>query len=191
MKKLRYLLLVCCVLLVTPNLFSSQKGKKNTYVIDYAFKLYGQTRRYNMEVKSEDKGGVRIDWTIFSYQKWLKGSYHISSKGLCCGTDLNFIQPINGMKEYMKDNETFGLISVNALKELKKSGAFVYNNTTYRLQEKQEISIKEETLDVLFVIADIDNTKMWIWDNESLPLIIQIEDNPLEINYYIENFNKK
>lgn len=191
MKIFRYLLLFTALSLISPNIISQKYSNDNHIEVDYAFQLYGQTRRYNMNIHKIDKGGVRIDWTIFSYQKWLKGSYHISKKGLCCGDALNFIQPVNGMNEFLKDNETFGLISVSALKELKKSSVFVYNNTIYRLQQKQKMSIGGEALDVFYVIADIDNTKLWIWDNESLPLIIKIENNPLEINFYIEKFRRK
>ncbi len=191
MKKLKYLLLVCCILSLTPILSAKESKSTDTIELNYVFQLYGQTRRYKMEINTDYETGVRFDWTIFSYQKWLKGSYHISQKGLCCGTDLNFIQPINGAQEYMKDNETFGLISVNALKYLKENNSFVYNNTTYRLQKQDQIVIEKSTFDVYFVIADIDNTKMWIWDNEKLPLILKIENNPLEINYYIESFTRK
>ena len=161
-----------------------------SFDLDYEFRLYGQKRYYNMLMHKTNDGGVQIDWTIFSYQKWLKGSYFISPNGLISGSELNFIQPVNGRKEYLKDSETFGLISVSAFDSLKNTGSFVYNNTTYRLKELQTMEIGEESLDVFYVIADIDDTKMWIWNNRELPIICRIDHNPLEINFSIEKIKR-
>ncbi len=161
-----------------------------SFDLDYEFRLYGQKRYYNMLMHKTNDGGVQIDWTIFSYQKWLKGSYFISPNGLISGSELNFIQPVNGRKEYLKDSETFGLISVSAFDSLKNTGSFVYNNTTYRLKELQTMEIGEESLEVFYVIADIDDTKMWIWNNRELPIICRIDHNPLEINFSIEKIKR-
>lgn len=191
MKIFRYLLLSCFFLCLTVCVFPQNPDGTEHIEIDYAFKLYGQTRRYKMDIVKNEEGAVRFDWTIFSYQKWLKGTYFISPKGLCCGSKLNFLQPVDKMQAHLADDETFGLVSVEALKSIKESQNFVYNNTTYRLFEKQKMSVGSETLDVYYVVADIDNTEMWIWDNENLPLIIRIEKNPLEINFEIEKFERK
>lgn len=160
----------------------------DTLNMAYVFQLYGQTRRYAMRIYKTDEGGARIDWTIFSYQKWLKGSYLISPEGLCCGTELNFKQPQNGNEEHLKANETFGLISVSAFDRLKQEGVFVYSNTTYRLKEKQRTTVGDKTVELFYVVADVDHTEMWIWDNRELPVIFRIEKNPLEINFYVERF---
>lgn len=191
MRTIKYLLLFLVLFSSAFYVSAYEAGRKQTYLdIDYVFKLYGQTRRYNMHIQ-ESKDGVRIDWTIFSYQKWLKGSYFISPKGLSQGNGLNFKQPVDGMQEKLKDNETFGLISIQALKSLKEKGLFIYNNTTYKFQEKQKLIVEDNEFEALYVIADVDNTKMWIWDNQKLPLILKIEENPLEINFYIEKFSVK
>lgn len=190
MKPIKYLLVCLCLLTsvylpAQPSVINTQTAA-DSLKIDYVFKLYGQTRRYAMSVYSTNEGSVRIDWTIFSYQKWLKGSYLISPRGLAHGNQLSFKQPQNGLCEQLNDNETFGMISVAAFDKLAQTGEFVYSNTTYRLKEKQRMPIGNKTLDVFYVIADIDETEMWIWDNRSLPLICRIENNPLEINFYFE-----
>lgn len=159
--------------------------------VNYVFKLYGQTRRYAMNMEKQATRGVQIDWTIFSYQKWLKGSYIISPKGLCCGSQLSFKQPQHGAREQLNDNETFGLISVSAFDNLIQKEQFTYSQTTYRLKEQQQIHIGEHVLNVLYVVADIDHTEMWIWNNRDLPVICKIENNPLEINFYIEKITDK
>ena len=120
----------------------------------------------------------------------VKGLLFISPKGFASGSGLNFIQPLNDRKEYLKDSETFGIISISAFNSLKNTGAFVYNNTTYRLQEEQILKIGEESLSVFYVMADIDDTRMWIWNNQELPIICKIDNNPLEINFEIEDREK-
>lgn len=173
--------ILCFLLLLAASCLQAQEVR-----IDYVFKLYGQTRQYAMNIQKTESGGVQVDWIIFSYQKWLNGSYIIAPEGLCCGLQLSFKQPQHGVREELKADETFGLISVSALDRLVKEKAFVYSQTTYRLKEQLLMNVGGETLDVFHVVADIDHTEMWIWNNRALPLICKIENNPLKIDFYIE-----
>jgi hypothetical protein len=62
----------------------------------------------------------------------------------------------------------------------------VYNNTTYILdknEDKNGVSIDGKLIDALHVIAQIDETEMWIVKNSEFPLICKIIKNPLGINF--------
>ena len=40
--------------------------------------------------------------------------------------------------------------------------------------------------DMIHVRADIDRTEMWIKDDEEMPLVLEIRNNPLGIDWRIE-----
>ena len=73
---------------------------------------------------------------------------------------------------------TFAFISRQALRNLKENGSFVYDGITWRLLD--------QTKDALHVRADIDRTEMWISPNERLPLVLEMRNNPLGIDWKIE-----
>jgi hypothetical protein len=73
------------------------------------------------------------------------------------------------------------------LKSLKDKALFVYNKTTYRKvveESSDELNFRGGKL--IHVSADIDQTNMWIVDNETLPLIYKVSDNPLGIDWSVE-----
>lgn len=158
--------------------------------ISYIFKLHGQTRPLNIvvEIKADT---VKLNWNLLAYSNLIKGSYLIQPEALKNGNSLNFRQPEPEEVIKLKANETFGLISTNALKSLLGRGYFVYNNTTYRLEgsKDDQLRIKGKKVAVLHVIGDIDKTQMWILNNPDFPLICQILNNPLGIDFYISSID--
>ena len=80
------------------------------------------------------------------------------------------------------------MISRSAYQDLVKNNSFVYNNTTYVLaknEDKNGVSIDGKLIDALHVIAQIDETEMWIIKNPEFPLICKIAKNPLGINFIL------
>lgn len=78
------------------------------------------------------------------------------------------------------------MISQSAYQDLLKNDKFIYNNTTYVLdknEDKNGVVIDGKSTDVLHVIAQIDETEMWIVKNPEYPLICKITKNPLGINW--------
>ena len=78
------------------------------------------------------------------------------------------------------------MISQSAYQDLVKSKKFVYNNTTYVLDEKEEkssVTVDGKSVDAFHVIAQIDKTEMWIIKNPNFPLICKVTENPLGINF--------
>lgn len=75
-------------------------------------------------------------------------------------------------------NGTFCFISMDALRQLKNDGAFVYDQLTWRLVGEEE--------GLLHVRADIDNAEMWIATNTSLPLVMKMAKNKLNIDWILQ-----
>ena len=72
---------------------------------------------------------------------------------------------------------TFAFISLEALHNLQEKGFFVYDGITWRLMDQG---------DSLHVRADIDQTEMWIALKDDLPFVIEMRNNPLGIDWRIE-----
>ena len=72
---------------------------------------------------------------------------------------------------------TFAFISRQALRNLRKNGCFIYDGITWRLVDQSDVT--------LHVRADIDQTEMWIDFNDDLPLVLEMRNNPLGIDWKI------
>ena len=73
---------------------------------------------------------------------------------------------------------TFAFISRKAYKDLKEKGYFIYDGITWRKIDESDVTIH--------VQADIDRTEMWIRQDDSLPLVLVMRNNPLGIDWNIE-----
>lgn len=147
--------------------------------IDYKFFLYGQTVPVTLTVKSTT-GDVTLDW----YIRGGVGSYLIPAAAFENGTKLNFIQPAQNTVLELGAEETFALISKSAFSTLKKYKKLIYNNTTYLLKENEPaFQAGGQQLDVLHVVGQEEAGDLWILNNPEFPLICQIKNNPLGINF--------
>ena len=73
---------------------------------------------------------------------------------------------------------TFAFISRQALNDLKTNGSFVYDGITWRKIDATD--------DAIHVRADIDCTEMWITLKGNIPLVTELRNNPLGIDWKIE-----
>jgi len=73
---------------------------------------------------------------------------------------------------------TFAFISRQAFSDLKAKGVFVYDGITWRMVDQSDVTIH--------VQADIDRTEMWIKYDEELPLVLEMRNNPLGIDWLID-----
>jgi hypothetical protein len=72
---------------------------------------------------------------------------------------------------------TFAFISRQAFSHLKEKGYFVYDGITWRKVEESSVTIH--------VQADVDRSEMWIKQDENLPLVLEMKNNPLGIDWKI------
>jgi glycerophosphoryl diester phosphodiesterase len=160
----------------------AQINDKYTFV----FKLHEQTRRYEVNI-TERKDTLLFEWSTLRNSLWQKGIYKMENQNVEEGDGLSWLQPIDGCEVALPVNETFGIISRKAFKSLKDKAWFVYNETTYRKvvgESFDKHNFRGEKL--IHVLADVDQTNMWIVDNETLPLIYKVTDNPLGIDWSVE-----
>lgn len=154
---------------------------KNNTALNYVCKLHGQTRTLTLTAKmTTDNLVLDLD------TRGVKSSIVIAPEGLKNGNALSFNQGETSDVIVLKPTETFFMISQSAYQELLKNNKFVYNNTTYVLDEnadKNPVTIDGKSVDALHVIAQIDETEMWIVKNPDFPLICKMTKNPLGINF--------
>ena len=73
---------------------------------------------------------------------------------------------------------TFGFISRQAMRDLQANGFFIYDGITWRKENESGASIH--------VRADTDRTEMWISLKDDLPLVLEMRNNPLGIDWEIK-----
>lgn len=149
----------------------------------FVFKLHGQTRKYEMSFR-EKNDTLRIDWRILRNLHWQKGSYLMAPASQEAGNTLCFLQPVDKENRLLGINETAYMLSRQAYKELKTTGAFHYNQTVYKKGNK-----KGEALGcpLIYCIDQTEGAEIWILDNESLPLVWKMQNNPLNVNWQVEH----
>lgn len=162
--------------------------KNNTELL-YACKLHGQSRSLLLVAQITD--GV----LAFKLEtRGVKSSIVMLPEAIKNGNALSFNQGESAPVLNLKPNETFFMISRLAYQDLIKKGFFVYNDTTYDLNKKENSSgvfIDGKFVDALHVIAQIDQTEMWIANNPNFPLIVKIIKNPLGINFTLQKVQEK
>lgn len=153
---------------------------KNNTELNYVCKLHGQTRTLTLTAQTVGDG-----LTFKLETRGVKSSIVMLPEAIKNGTELSFNQGEYAPVLNLKPSETFFMISRSAYQDLLKKGSFVYNNTTYILdksEDKNSVLIDGKTVETLHVIAQIDETEMWIIKNPEFPLICKIIKNPLGIN---------
>lgn len=154
---------------------------KNNTELNYVCKLHGQTRTLTLTAKmTTDNLVLDLD------TRGMKSSIVIAPEGLKNGNALSFNQGETSDVIVLKPTETFFMISRAAYQDLQKNNKFIYNNTTYILDKNLDtnpVVIDGKSVESLHVIAQIDETEMWIVKNPDFPLICKMTKNPLGINF--------
>lgn len=184
MKKLIYLFLLSLAALQADAQQMVPEIKAGTK-IDYRYFLYGQSSTVIGITVNTLTDSVELGWNIRGYAY---GKYLISAEGFKNGTKINFIQPAHQTTLRLAADETFDIISKKAFQELKKNRKFFYNNTTYALvndAKEETFKIGEQQIDVLHVKGVEEAGDLWILNRPDFPLICQIRNNPLGINFTV------
>ena len=82
--------------------------------------------------------------------------------------------PVDGV--VYRPQGTFAFISKQAFADLQRQGFFVYDGITWRVKDHG---------DLIHVQADIDQTEMWLSKTDDLPLVMEMRNNPLGIDWRI------
>ena len=148
----------------------------------YVYKLHGQTRKYQTTFE-ERKDTLVLNWGIERNTKWQAGSYKMTPESRKSASSLTYLQPEDGNYITLNPSETFGMISQSAFRELKRNGKFTYNGMTYYQTEN---NLNDSSPTLIKVTEPLEGTEMWILDNLSLPIIWKMANNPIEINWEVE-----
>jgi predicted alpha-1,2-mannosidase len=150
--------------------------EKKSYTYLYTFSLHGQTRRFSVNL--ERKGGNLVfDWGIERNLKWWTGTYTMTANALENARQLCYVQPLNG-QHLSLETETFGVLSRAAWREIKKNGKCLFNRVEYQLvsQEDGKLLLRDSQ----------EKSEMVVADDEELPIIWSMQNNPVEINWKVD-----
>ena len=87
----------------------------------------------------------------------------------------------------LPEHETAYILSQQAYRSLKAQQRFDYNHTEYILLDSDE---RVADFALLHVRDTLEGGEMWILDNPALPLVWSMQNNPLEINWLVEDIVK-
>ena len=171
--------LFICFLLIGSLMGSVMAQGIITHPLLFVFKLHGQTRKYQFTF-SQSNDTLYLHWGIERNTRWQSGSYTMPQEALKTAAGLSFLQPEDGRHICLPAQETFALLSATAYQELKSQKEFHYNQTEYRLADTKSQAMGYP---LLHVNDSVDGCEMWIMDNPDFPLIWEIQNNPLGINW--------
>lgn len=149
----------------------------------FVFKLHGQTRKYQMSFH-EQNDTLYLDWRILRNLHWQEGTYRMTPESQEAGNTLCFLQPVDKENRLLGMNETAYILSRQAYKELKADGAFHYNQTVYKKGNKKGEALGRP---LIHCVDQTEGAEMWILDNESLPLVWKMRNNPLNVNWQVDH----
>lgn len=157
----------------------AQSPLDSKYLID--FDLRTQHRKYIIQFTEQADGSL-----VYSYirdNQTQQGTYTISAEGRKHGDRFCYLAPGNDVHNICADNETFVILSSDALNAIKSDGKCQFNNTTLHLVDTEASSIFASPL---LHLKDYDEGyDFWVLDNESLPLVVKVKNNPVEVDWNI------
>lgn len=148
-----------------------------------AFRVNQQTRRYKVSF-TEEGNSLVLHWNMLRNLHLQKGTFRFPHDTRKCAVRLSYMQPIDLEDRIMDSDETWLFISQDAYKALKTDGRCLFNNNTeYLLADTKE---SFNTIPLLHITDAEEGCEMWILDSPTLPLIIRMKNNPVEINWEIK-----
>lgn len=157
-----------------PTIVPSYKTKSTKYLFTY--KLHGQTRKFDVDI-TEHNDSLKFSYGIQRNLKYWQGSFTMTPKARKHAKSISYLQPIDGQHTTLSDSELFALLSHDIYKQIKKKGTCTWCNTTFRLVASTD--------NLLHLIDEAEGTEMWVLDNPNLPLIMKMQNNPVEINWEV------
>lgn len=157
-----------------PTLVPSYKNKERKYLFTY--KLHGQTRKFDVDIV-EHNDSLTFSYGIQRNLKYWQGSFTMTPKARKHAKSISYQQPIDNQHITLPDSELFALLSHDIYKQIKKKGTCTWCNTTFRLVDSDN--------NLLHLIDEAEGAEIWVLDNPKLPLIMKMQNNPVEINWEV------
>lgn len=170
---------VITIIILLANCFTAYSSSPSCKLL-LEYKLHGQTRRFNMTFSKQHTDTMSVEWGIERNLKWWSGKYVMTPKAVESAYLISYLMPEDKNIIQLPDSETFAMISIEALENLREKGSMNYNNTQFIILDTNS----ESPLGRLFHVSDVnEGCEMWIADNDSFPIIWEMKNNPLEINW--------
>ena len=156
----------------------------NDKTLTVAYSLHGQRRVF--DVPLEWRGDSLVwNWGIQRNLDYWTGSYTMTPEALDNASCLSYEQPLWG-NHFVLSDKTFGILSRKALREIRQSGSCTFNGTTWNLIPSSGTTQASLDGKPLLTLSDTqEGATMMVVDDERLPLIVKMTDNPVEINWEI------
>ena len=159
-----------------PVVVPSKQDKPTRYLFTY--KLHGQTRRFNVDI-TEAGDSLILSYGIQRNLRYWKGTYTMTPEARRHATSISYAQPLDNQHLTLPDDELFAIVSLDVLKQIKEKGACTLCNTPFKLIDSHNGR--------LHLIDSIEGAEIWVLDNPRLPLIMKMQNNPVEIDWEIKD----
>lgn len=147
--------------------------------IRFVYKLHGQTRKYTYTFTAGENASVVLAWGIERNTRWQSGRFVMTGRAIEDGVSMSFLQPVDGDSVILPESETYAMVSRRALSALKDTGRFVYSGTEFVLKSSADSC-------VLHVCDADEGCEAWILNDDNWPLVTEMRNNPLGINWKAE-----
>lgn len=95
---------------------------------------------------------------------------------------INYTQPLDGQHITLPDTQLFAILSRDALQQIKNTGECIFSNTHFVVTPSTAPTPSFPT--PLIHLTDTDEgAEMWVADDEHLPIIVKMKNNPVEIDW--------
>lgn len=165
-----------CISITAQNTTSPSDVK---YLID--FDLRTQHRKYVIQFEEQTDSTLVLSYIRDNQTQ--KGTYTITANGRKHGDRFCYLAPGNDVHNVCAENETFLILSEDALFAIIADGKCQFNNTTFHYIET--INDEQFRTPILHIKDYDEGYDMWVLDNPTLPLVVKVKNNPVEVDWSI------
>lgn len=173
---MKKILTIICLLLGF--VMQTRAGVPEGVDLKFAYNLRTQYRHYVIRFEQDSLQNLTLNWRIVRNGVTLTGSYHMTAEARQHARMNSYVIPTPGETIECGPNELFALLSADALREVHSQQKCQFNNTTFQLLGKSSNLLHLKDFD--------EGYEMWVIDDEEFPLIWQMENNPVEIDWNVE-----
>ena len=181
-------LLSFCISIVQAQL--QQIPIKQGLVLEYTVFPMGQVFPCTITLDTTATGNLSIAWKNESGRG---GKYFVTRSALDSGTTA-FWGPPNYDQEITLDaDQTMLVLSRKQWKELQANGRVNFDGQFYARQGAigdNQLLIDGKPADAIFLQSESGETRIWVLNNATLPLLLKVDKNPFGVDLQIERVKK-
>jgi hypothetical protein len=159
---------------------------KQGLVLEYTIFPMGQVFPCTFTLDTTSSGDLNISW---KHESGRGGKYIVSRASLDSGT-IAFWGPPNYDQEITLDPEqTMLVLSRKQWHELQKNGRVNFDGQFYNRQGAigdNQLLIDGKPGDAIFLQSETGDTRIWVLNNATLPLLLKVDKNRFGVDLVIE-----